>query len=252
MNETKRHNFSGGNVIIIILILKVFTGQFAFGQSTGEAFCGTPDLTNYIGDQVNMNYVSVLRRSTIDYYPVQIFSVAQSNGEGRLTELDLRRALCTLNEDFLEYGLQFYMKNPIHDINNDDYFDHNQSNGYKMMRNNNMTGVFNIYIVKDPNKTCGYFSPANEALALSQSCFIGGTHALTHEMGHYFGLPHTFKGWENHTYNKDDVPDYLGVRGRDTLYVETVDGANCAFAADKFCDTPPDYISDRWNCNGDD
>lgn len=250
MNDTKGQIFSGGNVIIILLILKVFPGQFAFGQNTAENFCGTPDLTEYIGEVAYMDYTSVVRSNSVEYYPIQLFSVAQSNGEGRMNELELRRALCSLNEDFLEYGLQFYMKNPIRDINNDDYYEHNQSNGYKMMRNNNVSGAFNIYIVKDPNKTCGYFSPANEAVAVAQSCFAGGSHALTHEMGHYLGLPHTFRGWENHTYNKDNVPFYLGVRGRDTMYVETVDRSNCTFSADDFCDTPPDYISERWNCDG--
>lgn len=250
MNTLGSHDFSGRNVIIIIIFLKVFGFQFAFGQSAGQGFCGTPDLTDYIGDKELLKNNFTLRRNTVDYYPIQVFPVAQNDGEGRLTRLEMLRGICSLNKDFLEYGLQFYLKNPIRDINNDDYFVHNQSNGYKMMRNNNVTGVFNIYIVKDPNSTCGYFSPANEAVALAKNCFIGGQHAITHEMGHYFGLPHTFRGWEERKYDKDDVPYYLSVRGRDTMYVETVDGRNCSFSGDNFCDTPPDYLSDRWNCDG--
>ncbi len=248
MNIFESHKISGRNVIIIILILKAFTSQSAFAQSTGEAFCGTPSLTEYIGDVNQLKKRPVVRSNSVDYYPLQIFSVAKSNGEGGLSRLEILRGLCTLNDDFLDYGLQFYLKNPIREINNDDYYEHSQSNGYKMMRNNNVTNVFNIYIVQDPNGTCGYFSPANEAVAIGQLCFIGGTHALTHEMGHYFGLPHTFKGWEKRSYDKDNVPRYLGIRGRDTTYVETVDGSNCSFSGDGFCDTPPDYISERWNC----
>lgn len=251
MFDTRSHIFSAGKVIINILILKVFIGQIAFGQNTEGQFCGTPDLTSYIGNLARVEVQPTLRRSTIDYYPVQIFSVAQSNGDGRLDDVQMLRGLCTLNEDFREYGIQFYMKNPIKDINNDDYFDHTQSNGYRMMRNHNVTGAFNIYIVDNPNQTCGYFSPANEAVAISQGCFIGGTHALTHEMGHYLGLPHTFQGWEQKDYDKANVPKYLSVRGRDTLYVETVDGSNCLVSGDGICDTPPDYISERWSCDRD-
>lgn len=250
MYETSSHIFSGGKVIIIILILKVFIGQIAIGQNTAGDFCGTPDLTEYIGDVTSHITQPTLRRNTTEYYPVQIFSVAQSNGDGRLSDVEMMRGLCILNDDFKDYGIQFYMKNPVKNINNDDYYDHNQANGYKMMRNHNVTGVFNIYIVFNPNKTCGYFSPANEAVAVSKSCFVGGTHALTHEMGHYFGLPHTFQGWEQRTYDKSNVPVYLGVKGRDTVFVETVDGNNCSFSGDGFCDTPPDYISDRWSCTG--
>jgi len=35
----------------------------------------------------------------------------------------------------------------------------------------------------------------------------------------------------------------------DTTYVEKIDGSNCTFAADGFCDTKPDYIASRWNCD---
>jgi hypothetical protein len=35
----------------------------------------------------------------------------------------------------------------------------------------------------------------------------------------------------------------------DTALVENLDGSNCAIAADLFCDTKPDYLSDRWPCD---
>ena len=55
-----------------------------------------------------------------------------------------------------------------------------------------------------------------------------------HELGHFFNLPHTFDGWE------DGEPN--------TNQQEKVDGSNCNFAGDGFCDTPPDYAPYRWNC----
>ena len=35
----------------------------------------------------------------------------------------------------------------------------------------------------------------------------------------------------------------------DTVWVEKMDGSNCHYAADGFCDTSPDYIDYRWPCN---
>ncbi|MBI1288366.1 MAG: hypothetical protein GC178_12410 [Flavobacteriales bacterium] len=50
-------------------------------------------------------------------------------------------------------------------------------------------------------------------------CIVKPGGALTHEMGHYWGLPHTFETGNG---------------------VELVDGSNCQTAGDGFCDTPAD------------
>jgi hypothetical protein len=52
---------------------------------------------------------------------------------------------------------------------------------------------------------------------MKNSCIGGGEYSLSHELGHYFGLVHTFA-----------VGD------------ELVDGSNCLTAGDKICDTPAD------------
>jgi hypothetical protein len=91
-------------------------------------------------------------------------------------------------------------------------------------------------------------------------------------MGHALSLPHPFLGWEGgvshdnsivHSFN-DPAPltvtyDYTFFQDTlildtliiDTAFVEFVNGSNCEIAADGFCDTAPDYLAYRWNCNGD-
>ncbi len=72
----------------------------------------------------------------------------------------------------------------------------------------------NIYVLEllqDDPDLCGY--AGGPRVVLKKGC----QSSLTHELGHSFGLPHTFSGGE-----------------------ELVDGSNCETAGDGFCDTPAD------------
>lgn len=233
---------------IIMQLLFILAAQLGISQSPPPLPCGTPDLSDYIGDPDLLPRISV-RSGEVKYYALQIHSVGKSNGEGHLSAVEMRKALCVLNEDFLDYGIQFFMKEPPRMIHNDDYYEHNQNDGHRMMKNHNVKGAFNVYVVQYGYGTCGYFSPSNQAVVVTKPCFIGGTHTLTHEMGHFLGLPHTFSGWESREYDEKNVPKYLRIAGRDTFYVERVDGIHCEKAGDLFCDTPPDYTNERWSCD---
>lgn len=75
----------------------------------------------------------------------------------------------------------------------------------------------NIYVVDKivlapPETVCGI---GGRYILLSKTC---GPGTVVHEMGHVFGLPHTFEG--NGT--------------------ENVDGSNCETEGDRICDTPAD------------
>ncbi|MFT6716656.1 MAG: hypothetical protein ACJA0Q_001300 [Saprospiraceae bacterium] len=91
--------------------------------------------------------------------------------------------------------------------------------------------TINIYYVIDisgASSTCG-FAPLGgmtvptktsdrDAIFIKKSCAAGKT--LTHELGHYFGLYHTFE--------------------QSTNGIEFVNGTNCATTGDLICDTPAD------------
>lgn len=94
--------------------------------------------------------------------------------------------------------------------------------------------VINLYFAKeienqDPTPgPCGYApmgsisvpSDTNlrDAIFLQKDCFNAGI--LAHELGHYFGLYHTFE--------------------TDAFGAESADGSNCTTAGDLVCDTPAD------------
>jgi hypothetical protein len=144
--------------------------------------------------------------------------------------------ICQLNERFAPVGFYFYINGPINYIDNSTYYAHTFWEGYSMMSSNNVSNSVNVYFVGDPNGNCGYFAPGPDAVAIKNSCGQPTSTTLTHELGHYFGLPHTFYGWENG--NTPWNPE-LVTRGP---------GANCSFEGDMFCDTDADYLDYRWQC----
>lgn len=92
--------------------------------------------------------------------------------------------------------------------------------------------TINIYYVLDiigASSPCGFAplggmstpgkTPSRDAIFIKKSCATD-TKTMAHELGHYFGLFHTFE--------------------RNTNGVELVNGSNCSSAGDLICDTPAD------------
>jgi hypothetical protein len=134
-----------------------------------------------------------------------------------------------------------------------------------MMLTNNVSGALNAYFTSKAAGNCGYNLPY-AGVAIAHGCASVGEHTWAHEIGHALSLPHPFIGWEGKTYNPNNpTPDTLTYdytyfhdtldtqipAPLDTALVEYVDGSNCTIAADLICDTKPDYLSYRWNCDGE-
>lgn len=210
---------------------------------------------------------------TILYVPMTLHVLGDNSGSGYFSLTNTLNAFCELNEQMAESEIQFFLAGDIRYVNNTDWYDHaTVLEGAAMMFENNVPNTINTYIVSDPAGNCGYNLPY-AGIALAKSCATPGNHTWAHEVGHNLSLPHPFLGWEggishdgsvlpnfnepapttvlyDYTYFKDTlIIDTLII---DTAYVEYVDGRNCEIAADGFCDTPPDYIAQRWNCNGND
>ena len=95
----------------------------------------------------------------------------------------------------------------------------------------NRINIYYVNTIVDPSNACGYaglgaiglFKMNGIVIQKSGGCPGAGSKTHSHEMGHYFGLPHTFM---------------------DTQTDELVDGSNCLTTADNICDTPADpYIN---------
>jgi hypothetical protein len=206
--------------------------------------CGTvtpPGELEKIYDFVQHNPAAYHRGSAgvADSVPLAIHIVGTDAGMGYYPLNILFPMLCRLNERFTPVGFHYYIKWPITYIDNSNYYEHDYWAGDAMMRQYNVPDAVNVYFVKDPSGSCGYYTYGQDAVAISTNCAGINSTTVTHELGHFFSLPHTFSGWEGG--NTPANPERI-VRSGPT--------ANCNSAGDGFCDTEADYYSSRWPCPG--
>lgn len=223
----------------LFILLFIFSNVVTNGQeiNLNTYGCGTVTTSEEVSAIYSTINLPPLRKTAgTDTVPITVHIVGDNDGGGYYRLDVLFRVLCTLNDKYKPVGFYFYVNWPIRYINNSSYYQHDISTGIAMMRANNVSNTVNVYFVKDPNGTCGYYTPSGLAIAINTGCAGINSTTLTHEIGHFFGLPHTFFGWED-----DNTP----------LNPEKVtrgSGKNCDFAGDGFCDTDADYLSDRWSC----
>lgn len=255
----------------ILPLLFCLTGAFsAFAQEPAKATltpCGTPTgispwLRTYAATQHN-NGIAERSEDTL-WVGLQLHLLARDNGTGRFPNDRALDAFCRLNADFAASNIQFYFKDDINLIDNTGWFAHTTiPQGIDMMLTNNVDDAFNAYFVSNPAGNCGYNLPYG-GVAIGHSCASATDHTWAHEAGHALSLPHPFIGWEGKNYNFSvptpmlltydytyfhDTLDTQIPAPLDTALVEYVDGSNCGIAADLICDSRPDYLSYRWNCN---
>ena len=209
-------------------------------------------------------------RNEIIYVPLAVHMVGEDNGTKFMSDIALQTALCTLNDDFEQANIHFYLGKEIRYIADSRYAEHETVlQGAQMMFEYNDPAMINCYFMSDAASNCGYNLPY-AGMCISISCAGLGDHTWAHEMGHQLSLPHPFLGWEGGvsfdgsvTHNFDNpapekvLYDYTFFKDTlildtmiiDTAYVEKMDGSNCMFAADGFCDTAPDYLAGRWACD---
>lgn len=232
----------------ISLSILFLSSSLLFAQNW-ESPCGTPDIrkATLLEYQKNRDQIASMRSEDPIYVKMKIHLVGDDDGEGYYPLSDLLRSFCKLNEDMATAGIKMELDPDINYIASSRYNFHDFSTGAQMMSQYNVSGMVNCYIVSDPAGNCGYYSPSRDGVALKKTCLGAGSATWSHELGHFFSLPHTFSGWEGENpYEYGTVaPDRVGNRNR---LVELADSSNCRSAGDGFCDTRADYIGFRWGC----
>ena len=239
-----------------ILTILVIQHSSLFSQSLADQGCGTPgEYPEWLAAYLESDHTFHARSTETIYLPLAVHTLADDAGKGHYSTIKVFESICRLNKDFEPYNIQFYLKGDINRINRSEYFEHDSfGDGFQMMQSFKKSLAINTFITATaPSNACGYFHPSADGIVVTKGCMGGSGHTWTHEVGHWMGLPHTFSGWEGKSYDpSEETPLFHGVSGRDTLFVESVAGNNCRKAADRFCDTSPDYLSIGWGCNGSD
>lgn len=223
----------------LLLVLFSFVTITTFAQEPCATIMPEEDMEWLRAYKLNPFGTMKASRSQNYYYvPVKVHIVGDNNGNGYYRPRFLLNTFCILREQFAQVGFHFYIKGEINYINNSALYEHQGGVGSIVSANNDRNAV-NMYFVEDPAGACGYYSGfgGNPFIAIRKSCGGINNSTVAHELGHYFSLPHTFSGWEGRNSNANP-----------TNGDERVDGSNCSFRGDLFCDTPADFISNRWNC----
>lgn len=209
-------------------------------------------------------YNQYTRHQTTLYPAMTLHIVGADNGSGYIDFMKLLDGFCGLNADMEQADIHFFINGDIRFIDSSGWYNHaTVLEGADMMFANNIDSTMNCYVVSNPAGNAGYNLPYAGIALNKNSAGSMNRHTWAHEVGHNLSIQHPFLGWEGDTYDYNSPTpttvtyDYTYFKDSlitdtiiiDTAFVELVDGSNCTFAADGFCDTPPDYLSGGSQCN---
>ncbi len=242
---------------LITILIGIFP-ILLFSQTHNHGQCGvTPDMADMERLIRNQEYAQKypVQNRMIKHIPVVFHLVARSNGTGRHSEKNTLPALCKLNEEFAEHDFEFYLYDEFNHIDLDEMYNMEFPEYPYIVTSTfldeKVHGALNIFVGNGlSTNNSGFYTPFADVIYMDRSYINGQDGILAHETGHFFSLPHTFIGWEDTEYDPSQPTPTIVTWAGSGYQVEYVDrDENCEFAADRFCDTPSDYITGWNSCN---
>lgn len=231
--------------------LTFFMALIAYGVSA--QICGTPQEPLLERTDANKAAMLPVQRGVAKYIPVTFHLVANSAGNGRIPEESILLQIASLNEDFADQEVTFYIDRFNYFDNEAVYANPRSGAGFTQMdlrEDNNSVNIFTVNNIESlgPGQTLAYFDPQGDWIVSRKGEINGVSATLAHELGHFFSLAHPFSGWDCTPYTLQDYTNPVSVDftipcegGGGSALIELHDRSNCNTAGDRICDTPEDY-----------
>jgi hypothetical protein len=233
-----------------------------------QATCGTVEDAEHIARlraHVDaMMQKPLLMRSVVQkYVPLRFILVGDDNGNGHAKYEQVLEQVAALNEMYAPQDMLFYIASVIYEDNSNIYNDPAETISTFRMNQINDDEAMNVFVTLSANtpgtqpneQTQGYHSSQFDWLVMRKEQLKASSQVLAHEIGHFFSLAHTFRGWgcqpyDEETHGNPVTSFWSPCNGQ--LRIEYQDASNCTFAGDFLCDTPPDYnFGFGWSVGGD-
>ncbi|MFK7809988.1 MAG: hypothetical protein AB8F74_19440, partial [Saprospiraceae bacterium] len=203
--------------LLAVLCLFLFINFSLLAQVPNALTCQlTPETEEAIIDRLvkNKKYLEEHAniRGTTTYVPVKIHLVGLDDSDSPVTKWQVLDMLCILNDAYEDTEIQFYLKGEINYINNTKIANHegydtpsgpieiwNEANEYKAGDALNIYITNNVGVTNGGGTTLSYYIQGQDFeydFIMIRRASMYGSNVLPHEVGHFFGLAHTFLGWE--------------------------------------------------------
>ena len=212
------------NRVFLFFYLMLWTFAMHSQEICGSTFSPDPDFDFKVFQEFKQAYKTGIR-SSVEYLPLKIHIIRHDDQSGGFDPNLVEETIEVANENYFDMGIQFELCGGISFIDKNILYDFDRDRYLDTLIQFNEPDVINVYyinkVISDDENICGFASFPwydEEYVVLKNSCAVNGS-TLSHELGHYFGIYHTHS-----TTNGEEL----------------VDGSNCVFAGDGFCDTPAD------------
>ena len=236
------------------LLLSIFSILLlSYSALISQNFCSTPQdnafMQRLIKNKANWDRTQS-KGSNSRLVPVTFHLVARNDGTGRLSEDLVYNAICTINERLASFESEIRLfLDEIRLIENNTIYSNPQDVSLGSFKDFSSVNVFCVGEIASGSggTTLGYYQPGVDIIVMKNDNVSNGGWTFEHEVGHYFSLAHTHRGWESTPYDPNIFPEKVtsvtvtSSQVSGSVQVELMNGSNCGIAGDMICDTPPDY-----------